>query len=324
MTGLVLAAVLVGLVALLFVLALAEASLLHVRHSAVAVEAEAGDAHAIVLLGLLDDLPRVINAVLLSVLLAQVTAAAIAGALAANWFGGVGVTVATFVVTLVLFIYGEAIPKTLAVRQPLTWGRRLAQPIRWLAIVLRPFVSVLVRLADLQLPGRGIATPVAVSEQELRHLADEAADAGHIEESDAELIDRAFTLGDLSVGEILVPREKVVAVSADTAVEEAMQLSIAAGHRRLPVYRGDLDTALGIVRLRDLVAAVTDDPEMPVGTRTREALEVAPDSLVIDTLRAMQESGRHLAVVTDKAGRTVGIVTIEDAVEELVGAIDAD
>ena len=324
MTGLVVGALLVGLVAVLFVLALAEAALLHVRRSAVVVEAEAGDARAGALLGLLDDLPRVMNAVLLSVLLAQVPGAALAAALAASWFGGLGLTAATVVGTLVLFVYGEAIPKTLAVRQPLVWARRLAVPVRRLASVLRPFVWVLVGFADAQSPGHGIATPVAVSEQELRHLADEAADAGHIEASDAELIDRAFTLGDLRVREVLVPRGEVVAVPADMTVEDALNLAITVGHRRLPVYRSDLDTMVGMVRLRDLAAVITDDPGSPVGSRVRDVLEVSGDSLVIDMLRAMQESGRHLAIVGDDHGHTIGIVTIEDAVEELVGAIDTE
>lgn len=122
-------------IVVVFVLAAAETALLRVRPSAVVVEAEAGDRRSDDLLRLLDDLPRVLNAVLLTVLFSQVTVATIAGVLAQRWLGSGAVTVATVLVTLVLFVYGEAIPKTFAVRQPLLVARRLAVPIRWLSIV---------------------------------------------------------------------------------------------------------------------------------------------------------------------------------------------
>jgi CBS domain containing-hemolysin-like protein len=224
--------------------------------------------------------------------------------------------------TALLFVYGEAIPKTFAVRQPLVVARRLAVPIRWLSIVLRPIVSVLVRLADAQLPGTGITTVTAVSEEELRHLADEAASAGSIEESDVELIERAFMLGDLRVNQILIPRVDIVAVSGDTPVADALRVAIAAGHRRLPVFNDGIDQITGFVTLRDLADSTTANPDTVVAERAREVLVVPESKRVIELLRAMQESGRHLAVVVDEYGGTEGIVTIEDAVEKLVGPID--
>ncbi len=192
-TGVALVAAFVGLVVVLFVLGMIEASLLHLRRSEVAVAAEAGDHSARRVLRLVDELPRVLNAVLLAVLLAQVTATSIAGALASRWFGGFGLTAATIVVTFLLFVYGEAIPKTIAIRHPSSTARRLSVPIRWIDVVLRPFVAVLVKVAELQSPS-GDDERSTVSEDELRHLTDEAASEGEIEVSDAELIDRSFAV----------------------------------------------------------------------------------------------------------------------------------
>lgn len=310
------------LVVALFGLALVEASLLHVRRSAVVVDAQTGDRRSERLLGLVDDLPRVMNAVLLAVLLCQVTAATIAGVLARRWVGSAGVTVATLVVTIVLFVYGEAIPKTLAIRQPLRIARRLSGPIRSLTGILRPAVSALVWVADVQSPRT--ETDTSVGEKELRHLAREAASAGRIEASDAELVERSFAFGDLCVEQIMVARADVVAVSADTPVEEALRAAIAAGHRRLPVFEGGLENIVGFTRLRDLADAGSEDSAGIVAERIRPALSVRSTMLVIDVLRAMQSSTRHLAVVLDDADETEGILTIEDAVRELVGTIEHD
>ena len=315
--------VLAVLVAALFALALVEVSLLHVRRSQVVVHAEEGDRRARRLLALVDDLPRVMNSVLLAVLLGQVTATSIAGVLARRWFGDSGITIATVVVTMLLFVYGEAIPKTLGLRNPYRVARRFVGPVRVLSTVLRPVVSVLVAIADWQSPASSIDTVTAVSEQELLHLADEAAEAGRIEETDAELIERAFTLGDLAVEEIMVPRARIRAVGGAEPVDAALRTAITAGHRRLPVYEDDIEHIIGFVRLRDLAEETADgDFEQTAADVVRPAITVQPSMRVIELLRAMQSSGHHLAVVVDDSGSTLGIATIEDAVRELVGAID--
>lgn len=311
------------LVVALFVLALVEVSLLHVRRSEIAVHAETGDHRSQRLLALVDDLPRVMNAVLLAVLLGQVTATSVAGVLASRWFGNSGITIATIVVTVLLFIYGEAIPKTLGLRNPFRVARRFARPVQVLATVLRPIVSVLVAIANRQSPADSIDTVTAVSEQELRHLADEAAEAGQIDESDAELIERSFILGDLTVDEIMVPRSRINAVGREEPVDSALRTAIATGHRRLPVHDGGLTHIVGFVRLRDLAEVAADgDGGRTAGDVVRPAITAMPSTRVIDLLRSMQATGRHLAVVVDGTGTTLGMATIEDAVRELVGAIE--
>lgn len=315
-------AALVALVAALFGLAMVEASLLHVRRSAVAADAGDGDPASQRLLLLLDDLPRVMNTVLLAVLLGQVTAASIAGVLASRWFGGSGITIATVAVTLILFVYGEAIPKTIAISDPVRYARRFSGPVGALSTVLSPVVSVLVRIAAWQSPGAGSSAAMsAVSEGELLHLTDEAAAAGRIEESDAELIQKSFAFGDLEVGEILIPIDDVVSVPTSTPVGVALQTAIDAGHRRLVVHQpGARHRIVGFVRLRDLAAASGDNGAV-AGSSVRPALTVDRSARVIDVLREMQRTRCHLAVVaSDGAAR--GMVTVEDIVEVLLGEID--
>lgn len=299
----------------------AEAALLRVSRVRVEVMADGGSRRASTLLSLLGDLPVVLNTVLLVVLLVQIGAATLSGALAARLFGSLAVTIASIVLTLVLFVYTEAIPKTYAVHHPERVALWTAPVIRGLVIVLRPIVYLLVLFADLQAPGTGVASSAAPTEEELLLLTEEAAATGMIEPGDKALIDRVFELGDRRVDEIMVPRIDVIGVEATASVEEAMRVAIAAGHRRLIVWHGDLDRVVGVIRLKDLAVAALDDRVATVSSYTTPPLTTPQSRLVVDLLDDMQRSGSHLAVVVDEHGGIEGIVTIEDVVTELVGPV---
>lgn len=320
-TDITLLAILIALLGAAVVLGASEAALLRVQRVRVEVAAGDGDRGAVRLLYLLDDLPRVLNTVLLVVLLVQIGAATVTGVLSARHFGNLGVSIASIVLTIVLFVYAEAIPKTYAVRHPYRVARATAPIVSALAWLLRPVVTVLVWFADLQAPGSGIAASTAVTEDELRRLASHAAVEGSIEQSDRELMERAFELGDRRVDEILTPRTEVVAVEADTTIREALDIAIASGHRRLPIYDGDLDNVGGVVRLQDLAAVIADRPDEPVTSIATDQLVVPKTKRVVDLLREMQSTGVYLALAVDEHGGTEGIVTIEDVVAELVGRV---
>lgn len=299
----------------------AEASLLRVRRSAVEVLVDEGDRSARRLLRLIEDLPRVMNTVLLTVLLVQIGAATVTGLLADRWFGNFGVTIASILLTLVMFVYAEAIPKTYAVRHPLRVAKATTPFVTLLKKLFRPVVSLLIWFADLQAPGQGIAGTAGVTEDELRLLAAQAAQSGAIADSDLELMERAFRVGDQRVDEILVPRTDVISVSADTLARQALEIAVESGHRRLPVHHGDPDEMTGVVRLRDLARHLAEGRDDAVGELAREVLVVPESKRVLELLREMQRSGRHFAVAVDEHGGTAGIVTIEDVVEELVGDV---
>ncbi|MCP4308055.1 MAG: HlyC/CorC family transporter [bacterium] len=302
------------------VLAAAETALVRVSRVRIAALAEDGSHRAARTLGLLDDLPYVLNTILLVVLLVQIGAATITGILAERWFGSVGVTVATFALTVFLFVYSEAIPKTYAYRNAASVVMTLAYPVGLLTSLLRPIVSVLVKFADLHAPGRGIATAPTVTERELRSLAAAAATEGEITDADLSLIEGAFRLGDRVAEEVMVPRVDMVAVSAGAATQEALQLAIRTGHRRLPVQDGGIDNIIGVVRQRDLVLS----PDLGVADLAYPPLLVAESKRVLELLREMQEGGIHVAIVIDEHGGTSGMVTIEDIVEELFGVVSEE
>ncbi len=291
-----------------------------VRAEALAAE---GSRSAGRLAALADRLSEVLNAILLVALLSQIFAATIAGILASRWFpGGLGVTVSSVVLTVVLFIYSEAIPKTFAVRHADRVALALAFPLSWLEAVVRPVVKVLVWVADLQMPGKGVVTSPTVTEDELRMLAGRAAHEGEITSEDLRLIERAFRVGDREVDDIMIPRTEIVAVNETTSVDEALGLALESGHRRLPVYKGSLENVDGMVRLRDLVGVPEERRKaLPVSRLAEETLVVPESKRVLDLLTEMQTSGIHMAVVVDEYGGTAGLVTVEDIAEELLGSI---
>jgi CBS domain containing-hemolysin-like protein len=323
----VLEAVLVVALAFCFVgaatLAAVEVSIIRVRRSEILVDARNGDKRSQRLLRLLDRLPIVLNTVLLLVLLLQVAAATIGGFLAGRWFGGVGVTVMTVLMTAVLFVYAEAIPKTRAVRAPQQTALRSTHVLEVLSRLLRPVVAGLVRLADFHV-GTGEPTFGPLTEKEIRALANEAAEAGEIAEDDAELVERSFEFNDRRVCEVMVPRNGIVAVAADDKVLDALSVAISAGHRRLPVHMNGLDDVVGVIRLRDLAAIAPTEPGALTSTAMSAVLRSHMNDPISGLLRRMQSSRQWLAVVVDDDERTMGLATIEDIVSELVGEIADD
>ena len=301
-------------------LALAEVSIVRVRRSEAIARASEGDRRAADVLALLDDLPVVLNSILFTVLLLQVSAATIGAFLAGRWFGGLGVTFTTLALTLALFVYAEAIPKTMAVRAPYPMSVRVAPALKILARVTRPVVGALVALANLQSPGDG-ANLGAFTEKEIMAVAREAAEAGEIDQSDAELLARSFRFNDRAVGDVMVERNQIAAVSGQETALGAMTTAISAGHRRLPVVDGGLDQMLGVVRLRDLAAESHARSQTRVEAMVTPVLYCSADEQVASLLQEMQRTGRSLAIVADPDGKTLGLVTIEDLVAELVGEI---
>jgi CBS domain containing-hemolysin-like protein len=312
---------LVGAFVLSVFIAAAETAILRMPFVRVASLASEGVRGAKRLKGLVDRLPEVLNAVLLAALLVQIVAATVTAILADRWFAPLGVTIATATLTVILFIYSEAIPKTFAVRHADRVALRLALPMAILELVLRPFVKMLVWIADLQMPGKGVIMSPTVTEDELRMLATRAAVEGEITREDLTLIERAFRAGDREVDDIMVPRPDIVAVADDTPTGQALEIALEAGHRRLPLYEGSIENITGVVRIRDLIRVPADRRHLQVGAFAEEPLVVPESKRILDLLREMQTTHNHVAVVVDEYGGTAGLVTVEDIVEELIGSI---
>ncbi|OFW64259.1 MAG: hypothetical protein A2135_01450 [Actinobacteria bacterium RBG_16_67_15] len=316
---------LVGMFGFSVVISAAETAFLRMPAVRVQALAAAGSRRAVRLAALTHRLSEVLNAILLAALLAQIGAATVAGLLADRWFGPLGVTIASAILTFILFIYAEAIPKTFAVRHPDKVAIALAFPLAAIELLLRPLVKMLVAVADLQMPGKTVVASPTVTEDELRMLASRAAVEGQITSTDLELIERAFRFGDRHVDGIMVPRPDIVAVEEDTSVREALDVALEAGHRRLPVFKETMESITGLVVVRDMMRIPeARRDQVTVGVLMDPPLVVPESKRILDLLTDMQSSGTHFAVVVDEYGGTAGMVTIEDIAEEMLGSISEE
>jgi len=316
---------LVGMFGFSVVISAAETAFLRMPAVRVQALAAAGSRRAVRLAALTHRLSEVLNAILLAALLAQIGAATVAGLLADRWFGPLGVTIASAILTFILFIYAEAIPKTFAVRHPDKVAIALAFPLAAIELLLRPLVKVLVSVADLQMPGKTVVASPTVTEDELRMLASRAAVEGQITSTDLELIERAFRFGDRHVDGIMVPRPDIIAVEEDTSVREALDVALEAGHRRLPVFKETMESITGLVLVRDMMRIPeARRDQVTVGVLMDPPLVVPESKRILDLLTDMQSSGTHFAVVVDEYGGTAGMVTIEDIAEEMLGSISEE
>ena len=172
------------------------------------------------------------------------------------------------------------------------------------------------------LPGKGLKQGPFVTENEIRQMADVAAEEAAIETEERELIHSIFEFGDTVVREVMRPRPDLVAVEADATVDEAITTAINGGFSRLPAYEETIDNVVGLVFLKDLAAARRPATgSEPVSTVLRPAHFVPESKRVAELMREMQQEKFHMAVVVDEYGGTAGIVTMEDLLEEIVGEI---
>jgi len=172
------------------------------------------------------------------------------------------------------------------------------------------------------MPGKGLPQGPFVTEHELRALAEVASEEDEIEEEEKELIHSIFEFGDTIVREVMVPRPDIVAIESDETLRGVQELVLKHGYSRIPVFTEDLDDVIGLVYAKDVLKALHQGmSDMPLAEVVRPAHFIPEQKKVADLLRAMQKEKFHIAVVTDEYGSVVGLVTLEDLLEELVGEI---
>ena len=315
----------VFLVGLSAVLAMAETALTHLPKAKAKALEEDKRRGAGVLSKLLERREKVLNPVLLLVLVSHLTAATIVALLAESRYGPVGIALAILALSVVLFVFSEAAPKTYALVHTERAALLVAPVVRVLAQLLpvRAVTRVLIGLSNLILPGKGRKAGPVATEAEFLAMTDVAVEEDVLEVEERALIRSIIDFGDTVVREVMVPRPDMVTLPALTTVSTAMEVVIANGYSRIPAYgEGGIDDVVGLVYAKDLMRAVQDDrSETPVSNLLRPARFLPETKRVAELLREMQAEQFHMAIVIDEYGSTAGLVTLEDLIEELVGEI---
>lgn len=312
----------VVLVLLGSLLAMAEASLTRMTRMRALAMREEKRRNAEILVRLEEDPPRALNPVYLAVMFAQNGSAVLVAILAENYYGGWGVTLMSVVFTLLYFVMVEAMAKTYGVLHSDRMALALSPLVWGLGRILAVPTNMLIKLANVLLPGKGLKQGPFVSEHEIRSMAEVGHEEGSIEEEEKELIHSIFEFGDTIVREVMVPRPDIVAIEDDKALRDVQELVLQHGYSRLPVYKEDLDGVIGFAYAKDVLKALHQGKaDIWLNEVVRPPHFVPESKKVAELLKQMQKNKFHIAMVTDEYGSVSGLVTLEDILEELVGEI---
>lgn len=300
-----------------FLCSILEAVLLSITHAYVAVLRDQGERAGELLHRMQNRIDEPIAAILTLNTIAHTVGAAMGGAIALEIFGSRWIGLFSAVLTLVILLFSEIVPKTLGA----TYWQALAAPtayvLRGLILLMKPI------LIPLSVFNRWIAPAEAgptVSRAELEVLAEIGRREGTLGEDEWQVVSNVMRLGEVTLAEVLTPRTEVIAIPLEASVAEAKDLMLDEGHLRLPVYEGDLDHVHGILLARDLWRAARAG-----ATEIRELIrpvQFAPKGKKVeDLIPEMRRRKAKMAVVVDEFGGTAGIVTLEDLFEEIVGEI---
>lgn len=252
----------------------------------------------------------------------NLSCSSIATVLCMNLFGDIGSAVATGATTLLVLTFGEVMPKCLAKEHCDSFSMATAGFLRALMFILTPIVFIFMKLKTLaiKIAGSSGDTP-SVTENELKFIVESIEEEGVLEESESEMVRSALDFDEKIAEEILTPRVDVTFISTDNTQDEIKEIIIENRYSRIPVYDGTVDNIVGVLHTRDYLEALADGKAPAV----REIM--APPYFVFKTqklskiLSAFKRTKMHIAIVTDEYGGTLGIVTMEDLLEEIVGEI---
>ena len=268
---------------------------------------------------------RLLSTAMMGVTIAHVASSAVATAALLPWVGAQASLWATVILTPLMLVFGEILPKALTQPRATEVALRTFDPLRGITWLLAPVVgvaNVLVR-AILGGLGHGERRDPFVSRSELRVLVEREPDgATDVLEEEREMIEGIFDLVETSVREVMVPLVDVVAVPEDATIDEAVARVRESRHSRLPVYRERIDNVVGVVAVLDILSR--GGPGETIRTLMRPAHYVPATKRVSDLLPEMQRRRIQLAVVVDEYGASQGIVTVVDVIEEIVGEIPDD
>src|SRR3954452_4435731 len=236
-----------------------------------------------------------------------------------------GLLTVTILLSLFTIVFGELVPKTLALAHPETFALALARPVDIIGRIFRPVVAVLTGLTRTisRALGADVTSEAQITAEELRLIVERGGEQGILEAEEEQMINAVIELGDRRLHEGMVPRIAIVALPASSSFDEAVDRIIDEGHSRLPVYETSVDEVVGILYAKDLLPFLKSSSDAPSNLRAMLRTPVfVPESMTIDDLlHEFQRRKVHIAIVLDEYGGTAGLLTIEDLLEEIVGEI---
>lgn len=283
-------------------------------------KADDGDRRAQRALAMAEQYDKLLSTILIGNNIVNIAATTIATVLFTKWFHEYGPAVSTVALTVIILVFGEISPKSLAKESPERWAMTAAPLLRVFIVILAPLnflFGLWKKLLSLLFHKE---EDDGITEEELVGMVDQAENEGGLDEHESDLIRAAIEFNDLEVSEILTPRVDLVAVEETASDEEVARVLAESGYSRLPVYKESIDNIIGVIHEKDFYAARYRGLKGLAEIMGR-VIYTTGNTKISDLLRILQKNKAHMAVVVDEYGGTEGIATLEDILEELVGEI---
>ena len=286
------------------------------------VFAEAGNRRAQTALEILDNFEKAISTILIMTNIVHISIASIVTVAVTKRFGVSAVTVSTIATTLIVFFAGEMLPKSIAKKYAESVAMFCAAPLKFFMAVFSPLSALLSSLGiTVSKLIRG-EPELSVTEDELYDIIEDMTEEGTLDENQGDLISSAIQFADLTVDSVVTPRVDVIAVDVDDSIEEILSVIKSCNHSRLPVYEGSIDNIIGILQIRKFIKAyLKEKDDLDLRSLLDEAFYIYHGTSLDDVLPLMTKNLQSVAIVTDNYGGTVGLVSVEDLIEEIVGDI---
>lgn len=286
-----------------------------------------GDKRAGLVTKLLNSRERLLGGILLGNNFVNILATSIMTATLLEVVGPAGMVYATVITTAMILIFAEVLPKTYAISQPDKMATRVALPISLVVKLLAPIVTVVQIIVNATLRVFGVDSEASAwsAADEIRGAVDLHLQEGGVAKRARDQIIGVLELGDLTVEEVMIHRKNLAMVDVNAPPETMIKDVLASGHTRLPVYDGDQDNVIGILHVKDILKTLSktgaDTNNLNIKRLAREAWFVPETTSVVRQLRAFQQKREHFALVVDEYGALMGVITLEDILEEIVGDI---
>lgn len=287
--------------------------------------AEDGDKKAKLALSLADNYDTLLSTILVGNNIVNILASSLATVLFVTYFPVTGVTISTIVMTILVLIFGEISPKSIAKERPEAFAVNAAPFLRIGMVVLTPVNFFFKSWKKLLNKLFTFEASDSISEKELLFLVDEAQNSGGIENHEHQLIRSAITFNELEVQDILTPRVDVIGTDVNSSLEEIETLFLTEGYSRIVLYDDSIDKVVGVLHQKDFYAFVKNNAgteiNQSIQSIVKDVIWTPANMKISKLLKQLQLEKAHLAIVSDEYGGTIGIVTLEDILEELVGEI---
>jgi putative hemolysin len=274
---------------------------------------------------LAEDPSRLLGAILIGNNIVNIGASALATSVAVKAFGEGAVGVVTIVMTILVLIFGEITPKSIAKQNSESVALKVSKIINIVVKLFRPFIAIFTAISGLfirLLGGDPKATEPFITEEELKTMVGVSEEEGVLEDVEKEMIFNVFEFADSQVKDVMVQRVDVVAVDINATYDEVINIIKTEQFSRIPVYNQNIDDVIGILNVKDLIIASQSKENFKISDYMREPYYTFEFKKISELFNEMKKTRNHMSVVLDEYGGNVGIVTIEDLIEEVVGEIE--